>query len=134
MAKIIQIAASLALAVLPPLAAAQSQQVNVFTFEDASCSAWSKSAGNPGLRMQYESWLRGFVSGHNFANPANQVQIGAFPGSEQVRTYIDGYCRENPKLNFAGAGIRMVEELRTATAPARKTGASKSTAKSATTK
>ena len=100
------------LTALPHVAAAQGQQVNVFAFEDASCSTWTKSAGNPALRMQYESWLRGFVSGHNYANPGNQVQIGSFPGSNEVRLYVDSYCKENPALNFVGAGIRMVEELR----------------------
>lgn len=129
--KQIFVAGWVACAALPGIAAGQGQQVNVFAFEDASCRSWSKSAGNPGLRMQYESWMRGFVSGHNYANPVNQVQIGTFPGSDAVRAYVDAYCKENPQLNFVGAGIRMVEELRRPAPPARKAPSGKPAVKSA---
>ena len=40
-------------AILPAGAQAQTRQVNIFSFEDASCNAWNKSAGNKGLRAQY---------------------------------------------------------------------------------
>lgn len=105
--------ATVCLAVLlPPAALAQGQQINVFTFEDASCAAWAKSGGNKLLRAQYEFWVRGFVSGHNFANPSRQVKVGAFPGSEGLYQYLDQYCRDNPTLSFVGGAIQLVEQLR----------------------
>src|SRR3989304_8977514 len=76
-------AALLAL-LLPAATQAQSRQVNIFSFEDASCAAWMKSSGNKGLRAQYEFWVRGFVSGHNYGNPAQQVKVGALPGSDAL--------------------------------------------------
>jgi hypothetical protein len=105
-------AAALLAISLPALGAAQGQQVNVFTFEDASCNAWTKSGGNKLLRAQYEFWVRGFVSGHNYANPSRQVKIGTFPGSDALYQYLDQYCRDNPSLSFVGGAIRLVDELR----------------------
>ena len=111
---------ALAAALAPAAATAQGQQVNVFWFEDASCAAWTKSADNQWLRMQYESWVRGFVSGYNYGNPAHQVKIGVFPGSSGVYQYLDQYCRDNPKQSFVGGAIAMVADLRDAAATPRK--------------
>ena len=116
---------------LPATAQAQGQQVNIFSFEDASCAAWTKSANNKGLRAQYEFWVRGFVSGHNYANPAQQVKVGALPGSDALYQYLDQYCRDNPTLSFIGGAIRLVEELREPTAPLKPAPAKKAPAKAA---
>jgi hypothetical protein len=108
---------------LPALAAAQKQEVNVFWFDDASCGAWSKSANNKGLRMQYESWVRGFVSGHNYASPGRQVKIGKLPGSLQLNQFLDAYCKDNPAQSFVGGAIQLVEDLREPTPAQKKTRA-----------
>lgn len=97
--------------ILPAMAVAQGQQVNIFWFEDASCNAWFKSGDNKLLRLQYDSWVRGFVSGHNYANPSQQVKIGQFPGSDELYRYLDQYCRDNPKSSFVGGAIQLVEQL-----------------------
>ena len=98
-------------ALLPAVAPAQGQQVNIFWFEDASCTAWTKSSANKALRAQYEFWIRGFVSGHNYASPSRQVKVGEFPGSDGLHQYLDQYCRDNPKLSFVGGAIQLVEQL-----------------------
>jgi hypothetical protein len=110
-------AATLLTVLLPASAQAQGQQVNMFWGEDASCSAWAKSAGNKAIRAQYEFWVRGFVSGHNYGNPALQVKVGALPGSDALYQYLDQYCRNNPTLSFVGGAIHLVEELREPVAP-----------------
>jgi len=112
-------AAALLAVSLPALGATQGQQINVFTFEDASCNAWTKSGSNKLLRAQYEFWVRGFVSGHNYATPSRQVKIGVFPGSDALYQYLDQYCRDNPALSFVGGAIRLVEELRESAAPSK---------------
>jgi len=112
-------AALLAMLLTTPVLA-QSRQVNIFWGDDASCTTWSKSAGNKAVRALYEYWVRGFVSGHNYANPAQQVKVGALPGSEALQQYLDQYCRENPSLSFFGAAIRIVEDLHERDAPATK--------------
>jgi hypothetical protein len=121
-------AALLALS-LPASGATQGQQVNVFTFEDVSCAAWDKSGGNKLLRAQYEFWVRGFVSGHNFANPSRQVKIGAFPGSDALYQYLDQFCRDNPSLSFVGGAFRLVEDLREPTPPSKPAPAKSAPAK-----
>lgn len=99
---------------------AQGQQINIFWFEDASCAAWNKSAENKAIRALYDSWVRGFMSGHNYANPSRQVEIGSFPGSEALYQYLDQYCRDNPKSSFVGGAITLVEQLRAPSPAAKK--------------
>lgn len=103
-------------------ATAQNTSVNVFWFEDASCAAWAKSSNNRLLRAQYEFWIRGFVSGHNYGNPTRQVKTGTLPGGEQLYHFLDTYCRDNPASSFVGGAIRLVEELRDAPAPPKPPG------------
>jgi hypothetical protein len=104
----------------------QNQQVNILWFEDASCAAWAKSAGNKAIRAIYEAWIRGFVSGHNYANPSRQVALGKFPDSSSLHQQLDQYCSENPKSSFIGGAIAILETLR---APASTVPAKKSPAK-----
>ena len=94
------------------IAADAAPPINIiFSAENASCAAWTKSAGNKLVRQQYEMWARGFVSGHNYANPAQQVKVGAFPGGEEFNQYFDQYCRDNPQHTFVAAAIQLVEQL-----------------------
>ena len=116
---------------LPAIAAAQGQPVSIFSFEDASCNAWLKSGGNKLLRAQYEFWIRGFVSGHNYANPPRQVAVGKFPGSDALYQYLDQYCRDNPNSSFVAGAIHLVEQLRDPAAPAKPAPAKKEPAKTA---
>ncbi len=120
---------------LPALAAAQGPQVNIFTFEDASCAAWLKTSGNKLLRAQYEFWMRGFVSGHNYANPSRQVAIGKFPGGDALYQYLDKYCHDNANSSFIAGAIHLVNDLREPVAPVKPAPAKKEAAKApATTK
>jgi len=115
-------AAALLAMSLPALGAAQGQRVQINIFwgnEDASCNAWTKSAGNKAIRAYYDFWVRGFVSGHNYGNPAQQIKDGALPGSDALYQYLDEYCRDNPTLSFTGGAIRLVEGLREPAAPSK---------------
>jgi hypothetical protein len=75
------------------------------------------------VRAQYEFWIRGFVSGHNYATPARQVVTGKLPGGEQLYAYLDQYCHDNPNSSFVGGALRLVEQFRETTAPAKKDAA-----------
>ena len=112
--------ATLLAALLPAAASGQEHQINIFWGEDASCASWMKSGGNKLIRAQYEFWVRGFVSGHNFANPPRQVKVGAFPESDALYQYLDQYCRDNPQSSFIGGAIQLVELLREPVAAPRK--------------
>ena len=92
---------------------AQQQQINIFfPFDNASCATWGKYAGNRAIRQQYEFWILGFVSGHNYANPARQVPTGKLPVSDQLYAYLDEYCHDNPNSSVVGGAFRLVEQFR----------------------
>jgi hypothetical protein len=125
--KAIFILAGLALADAPALAGDREPQINIiFSAENATCTAWSKSAGNKLVRQQYEIWARGFASGYNYATPARQVKVGAFPSGDDLYQYFDQYCRDHPQQSFVAGTIQLVEQLADAAAapakaaPARK--------------
>jgi len=125
--KAIYILAGLVFAAASALAADREPQINIiFSAENATCTAWSKSAGNKLVRQQYEIWARGFASGYNYATPARQVKVGAFPSGDDLYQYFDQYCRDHPQQSFVAGTIQLVEQLADAAAapakaaPARK--------------
>ena len=115
--KAIYILAGLVFAAAPALAADREPQINIiFSAENATCTAWSKSAGNKLVRQQYEIWARGFASGYNYATPARQVKVGAFPSGDDLYQYFDQYCRDHPQQSFVAGTIQLVEQLADAAA------------------
>ncbi len=103
---------SVALAAAPVLAADREPQINIiFSAENATCAAWTSSAGNKLVRQQYEIWARGFASGHNYATPLRQVKVGAFPSGDEFNQYFDQYCRDYPQQSFVAGAIHLVEQL-----------------------
>ena len=90
--------------------ATNSQAIYSYTFDDGSCGAWVKSDGNIPVRLQYYSWFRGFVSGHNYANPKNQVALQHL-SDETLQLYINKFCQENPLEPFTFAALHLVKEF-----------------------
>jgi hypothetical protein len=97
---------------LSPPSVAADDPIALFSFQDTSCGAWAKSAHDKLGRAQYDSWFRGFVSGYNFGNPTNQVQLERMPDPDTLALYVDKYCRENPLNPFVSAALDLVRELR----------------------
>ena len=87
-------------------------EFTVFTFGETSCAAWTKSQTDTATRAQFQAWFRGFVSGYNFGNSANQVPSGAMPNLADIALYVDKYCLENPQLDFIGAVTPLIQEIR----------------------
>lgn len=120
--------AGLMLAAAPAVAAETAPPVNiVFSADNATCAAWAKSAGNKAVRQHYEMWARGFVSGYNYANPARQVKVGAFPSGDDLSRYFDQYCKDNPQHSFVAGAIQLIEQLADASPPAKPAPARKAT-------
>jgi hypothetical protein len=86
--------------------------VAVMGFQEDSCDAWMASIDNEGERAQYRYWIRGFVSGHNFANSEHQVRVQRMPDNVVLTSYLDKFCTEHPRLPFTTAAFRLVQELR----------------------
>ena len=129
MKTILTIAAIVLAATSAPVAG-QTPPINIiFSADNATCAAWTKSAGNKLVRQHYEIWARGFVSGHNYANPARQVKVGAFPSGDDLYLYFDQYCRDNPQQSFVAGAIQLVEQLADPPAAAKPASAAKPSAK-----
>ena len=92
--------------------AQDAPDIAIFSFEDITCAAWTRSRGDEILRAQYGTWFRGFVSGYNFGNSANQVVLGAMPDPAAVAAYVDRFCADNPLLAFVAAAVPLVQEIR----------------------
>ena len=92
--------------------AQDAPDIAIFSFEDISCAAWTRSQGDEILRAQYGTWFRGFVSGYNFGNSANQVLLGVMPDPAAVAAYVDKFCRDNPRLSFVAAAVPLVQAIR----------------------
>lgn len=71
---------------------------------DMSCQAWKASKAEPEERQKYIAWARGFLSGHNYASPRQQV---AEVSSGTIEVYADRYCSEHSKATFADALFQM---------------------------
>ena len=118
--KAIPTLAGMILATASVFAAAREPQINIiFTAENATCTAWTKSAGNKLVRPHYEMWTRGFVSGYNYATPSRQIKVGAFPSGDDLYQYFDQYCRDHPQQSFVAGAIQLIEQLAEPTAPAK---------------
>ena len=98
--------------------AQEPPDVNIFSFADTSCAEWTRSKADEPTRIIYGTWFRGFVSGYNFGNSANQVALDKMPDPAFLALYVDKYCRENATLPFIGAVIPLVQEIREFRIPA----------------
>jgi len=118
--KALLILAATILTSAPLCAAEREPQINIiFSAENATCTAWSKSADNKLVRQQYEIWARGFASGYNYALPSRQVKVGAFPSGDDLYKYFDQFCRDHPQQSFVAGAIQLVEQLAEANATAK---------------
>ncbi|MGE5470262.1 MAG: hypothetical protein ACM3X0_05635 [Bacteroidota bacterium] len=111
-----KIAGLIALVVLPVGTALAAPQ-NMLGFDDMSCAAWNKSKGDADQRTAYINWIRGFLSGHNYALPSQQV---ATISSGTIENKIDQYCRETPAGLFSEGAMRLSDQFSGRNQPIRK--------------
>jgi hypothetical protein len=91
--------------------------LNLLGFDDMSCAAWSKSKDDPESRNAYIVWVRGFLTGHNYALPSQQVSTIS---SGTVEMKMTQYCSRNPGGLFSDGALRMSDELSGRNQPVRK--------------
>lgn len=114
--KIRKIAHLVAIAVL--LAGeAQAAPQNILGFDDMSCAAWSKSKSDPDQRAAYIVWIRGFLSGHNYALPGQQVSTIS---SGTIEVNINNYCSTTPAGNISDGAMRLSDQFSGRNQPIRK--------------
>jgi hypothetical protein len=65
-------------------------------------------------RAVYVAWIRGVLTGHNYANPGQQVSVIS---SGTVEQHVDRHCREKPQGSFSDAALRLSDRLSGRNAP-----------------
>ena len=98
----------LILALASNLAHAAPPSVNVLGFGDMSCAAWVRSKAEPELRKCQVAWVRGVLTGHNYAMQKQQVAVVS---SSTVENFVDQYCREKPHADVGEAALRMSDRF-----------------------
>lgn len=99
------------------MASASAAPLNLLGFDDMSCATWSKSKDDPDQRAAYVVWVRGFLSGHNYALPNQQVSSFS---SGTLELKLNQYCSRNPTGQISDAAMRMSDELSGRNQPIRK--------------
>lgn len=80
----------------------------ILGFDDQSCRAWSASKTDADQRAIYVAWVRGVVTGHNYANPSQQVSSVS---SATVEQFVTRYCNEKPLGQFSDAAFRLTDQF-----------------------
>jgi len=91
---------------LIPASHMSAAPLKLLGLDDMSCAAWKKKV-DPELREPYIQWVRGFLSGHNYANQSRQV---AEVSSATVAMFVDRYCSEHAAATVTDAAMRMSDE------------------------
>lgn len=82
--------------------------VKTVGFDDMSCRAWVKSKEDAEQRKIYLAWIRGMLTGHNYANQSQQVSAMS---TGTVENFVDRYCVEKPQGDFSDAALRMSDRF-----------------------
>ena len=96
---------------------AQAAPLNILGVDDLSCTAWSKSKESPEQRNIRVVWMRGVLTGHNYAMPSQQVSSIS---SGTIESYVNGYCARNPNGLISDAVFRLSDEFSGRNQPIRK--------------
>jgi len=82
--------------------------VKLLGFDDMSCTAWTASKGDTEQRGIYLTWMRGVLTGHNYAQPSQQVSSIS---SGTIEMFVNTYCSTNPKAEFSDAVFRLSDQF-----------------------
>ncbi|MEF8714454.1 MAG: hypothetical protein V5B39_12985 [Accumulibacter sp.] len=82
--------------------------LKIVGFDDMSCRTWSASKDDTEQRALYVAWVRGVLTGHNYANQNQQVSAIS---SGTVEQYVNRYCTEKPLGQFSDAALRLTDQF-----------------------
>ena len=89
-------------------AASAAEPLKMLGFDDMSCQAWKQSKDDKDRRGQYVVWIRGLLTGHNYARPGQQVSTIS---SGTIEQWVDRYCSDHPPGSFAEAALRLSDQF-----------------------
>ncbi|WP_291995063.1 hypothetical protein [Candidatus Accumulibacter sp. ACC003] len=82
--------------------------IKILGLDDMSCSAWSESKNDAEQRALYVAWVRGVITGHNYANRSQQVSEIS---SGTVEKHVTRYCNYNPRSDISDAAFRLSDQF-----------------------
>jgi len=82
--------------------------LKILGFDDMSCRTWVKSKEDVEQRKIYLAWIRGVLTGHNYANQRQQVSDIS---SGTVENFVNRYCTEKPLGEFSDAALRLSDSF-----------------------
>lgn len=86
--------------------------VAIHGFDKMSCDDWLGSESNADVRQQYIAWIRGVVTGFNYANPGDQVGAGRMPSDFGLTIFVDNYCHTQRNASVSAAAFALIAERR----------------------
>jgi hypothetical protein len=95
----------------------QAAPLNILGVDDLTCVGWSKSKENPDQRSIYVVWMRGVLTGHNYAMQSQQVSSIS---SGTIESYVSSYCARNPNGLVSDAVFRLSDDFSGRNQPIRK--------------
>lgn len=108
------LAAGLLVTVLGFGTSAQAAPLKMLELDDMRCAAWKATKPDPALREPYVQWVRGFLSGHNYAHQSAQVSEVS---RGTVEVFVDRFCSENAGKSVSEAAMRMSDRYSGRNAP-----------------
>jgi len=96
------------------LSNAGAEPLKSLGFDDMSCQAWKQSKGDNDQRTQYVVWIRGLLTGHNYARPGQQVSTIS---SGTIEQWVNRYCADHPQASFEEAALRLSDQFSGRNAP-----------------
>lgn len=97
-----------ALLALAAIVDVQAAPLKVVGFDDMSCQRWVASKDDAELRAAYVAWVRGVLTGHNYANQSQQVSDIS---SATVENFVSRYCAQKPQGLFSDAALRLSDQF-----------------------
>lgn len=86
----------------------EAAPLKIVGFDDMSCRAWVQSKDDAEVHGSHLAWIRGFLTGHNYANQSQQVSAMS---TGTVQNFVDRFCTENPLGEFSEAAFRMADKF-----------------------
>lgn len=87
---------------------ATAAPLKIVGFDDMSCRAWIQSKDDAETRNSHLAWIRGVLTGHNYANQSQQISAIS---TGTVQNFVDRYCAEKPQGEFSEAALRMADRF-----------------------
>jgi hypothetical protein len=87
---------------------AWSAPLKFLGLDDMSCRSWIQSKSDSELRKTQLTWVRGVLTGHNYANQRQQVSVVS---NGTIENFVDRYCSDNPQGEYSDAALRMTDKF-----------------------